>query len=324
MPAGVSRVLKSGVAWAGWRIPCPLAGAPVILLYHGVPRKTKAGRVDAKAFQEQIFFLRQHFELIDAEGEASQRNGRPQVLLTFDDGFRNNYDVVRPILQRYQAPAVFFVNSRHAERGKYLWFAYLRVLEDWFPADKFSFRGEVFSMTAENRRRSMARLQQQLLDLRPHPQAMYAAIERELPALSDFLSEGRIADLCAGMTEDQVRELSADPLFRVGCHTVDHPFLSRAERGDMAWQLAENKRWIESLTGRVCDMVAYPSGDYDSVVLSACRDLGFTRGYAVIPASRTPAAEELPRIGIYGPSLDVLGFVGRWGSLLRAMRVPMG
>ena len=322
---GVSQVVKSSVAWIGSRVPYPAAGAPVILLYHGTPRKTIAGRVDEAALAEQIRFLTQHFELISPEEFKSSRNGaRSQVLLTFDDGFRNNYEVARPILRTYRAPALFFVSSRHAEDGKYLWFAYLRALEDWFPEPVLTFRGKTFSMRREHRRASVEQIKNILLGLTPHPLAMYEAIEQELPALADFMSPERISDLCAGMTADQVRDLAADRLFTVGCHTVDHPFLTRCASDETARQITDNVAWIERATGQRVQTVAYPSGDYDSRVLDVCKRLQFESGYAVIPARRQAGAYELPRIGIYGNSLDVLGFVVRWGNAMRAMRVPMG
>lgn len=37
----------------------------------------------------------------------------PGVLLTFDDGFANNFDVVLPLLKEHRAPAVFFVATGH-------------------------------------------------------------------------------------------------------------------------------------------------------------------------------------------------------------------
>ena len=325
MRSAVSQAVKSSVAWIGNRVPSPPTGLPVILLYHGTPRKTIAGRVDESSLAQQIRFLKENFDLISLDDfKANSNGGRRQVLLTFDDGFRNNYDVARPILRAYRAPAVFFVSSRHAEPGKFLWFAYLRALEDWFAGTTITFRGNTFSMQPEHRRASMERLKNILLRLTPHPRAMYEAIENELPALADFMTEEKIADLCAGMTSDQVRDLAADGLFTIGCHTVDHPFLTRCTPDEMERQIGCNTDWIQRSTGAPVRTIAYPSGDYDASVLRVCERFGFDQGYAVIPARRPPGAYELPRIGIYGTSLDVLGFVVRWGNTMRAMRVPMG
>lgn len=306
-------------------MPGPASGDPIVLLYHGTPRKTRPGRVDESSFAQQIRFLKQHCELIGPESlRFAPRNGRPRVLLTFDDGFQNNYRVARPILQEHGIPATFFITSRHGTPGKYLWFAYLRALEDWYPETTITFRGERFPMAQDERRSSMQRLMNLLLSLKSHPLAMYQAIESELPRLDNFVPPEALEDLCSGMSAEQVSDLASDPLFTIGGHTVDHPFLTRCTRDGMLQQIQENKRWIEEECGVPVQEFAYPSGDYDGEVLNACARIGFARAYAVIPSKRTPGPLEVGRIGIYGTSLDALGFIVKWGNTLRAMRIPLG
>ncbi|HLG98192.1 MAG TPA: polysaccharide deacetylase family protein [Bryobacteraceae bacterium] len=317
--------MKRSIAWAGCRIPAPASDAPIVLLYHGTPRNTKPGRVDEAAFAAQIGMLKRNCELIGPEtATLSRRGGRPRVLLTFDDGFRNNYDVARPILQEHNAPAVFFITSRHNTRGKYLWFAHLRALEDYFPHPAIRFRGESFSMSAERRGSSMQRLKTLLLSLTPHPRAMYEAIEDELPRLEDFLPPERIDDTCAGMTAAQVRELAADPLFTIGGHTVDHPFLGRCEPEEAERQISENKQWLEQAAERRIETFAYPSGEYNSDIISGCKRAEFRQAYAVIPVQQVAGPYDIGRIGIYGTSLVALSFIVRWGNTLRAKRVRLG
>ena len=43
---------------------------------------------------------------------TSQQNG---VLLTFDDGFLNNFSNVLPVLETYDAPALFFITTENIE-----------------------------------------------------------------------------------------------------------------------------------------------------------------------------------------------------------------
>ena len=95
---------------------------------------------------------------------------------------------------------------------------------------------------------------------------MYEAIEEELPRLEDFVSRQKLADCYAGMTAEQVDELSRDPLFSIGVHTVDHPFLSKCRAEEARRQILDNKKWIEKVSDKPCDSIAYPSGDYNAEV----------------------------------------------------------
>src|SRR5262249_35292797 len=219
-------------SWIGWRFPfirVVSSHQPIILLYHGVPAEGDGTIIDRRVFESHIKFLKKHFQLVapNALGTNRGRLGKIRVLLTFDDGVRNHAEIVAPILRKHNAPAVFFVCSRHATPGKYLWFNYLRALENHFGGHGFYFRGAFIDMSLDQRRSSVSRLSELLLNLTPHPHAMYQAIDEELPQLEDFLSTDELSGCYAGMTDDQVGALAADPLFSIGAHTADHPFLTK-------------------------------------------------------------------------------------------------
>jgi peptidoglycan/xylan/chitin deacetylase (PgdA/CDA1 family) len=313
----------------GWKLPfirVVSSRKPVILLYHDIPTKGDGTFIDDKIFEQHIVFLKQHFELIvpDDLGENRQTLKKIRVLLTFDDGFRNNAEVVAPILRKHHIPAVFFVCSRHATPGKYLWFSYLFALEKHFRGNGFCFRGEFMDMSPSQRQSCIQRLSELLLNLTPHPSMMYQVIDEELPRLEDFIRKDELINCYAGMTAEQVGELAADPLFSIGAHTVDHPFLTKCGYEEALQQIKNNKLWVEQVTNKQCATIAYPSGDYNAELLKQCGDLGFTHGYATIPRLYINKQLELPRIGIYKPSLDILGFKVQWGNIMRALGVEFG
>jgi peptidoglycan/xylan/chitin deacetylase (PgdA/CDA1 family) len=295
-------------------------------LYHGVPDQGDGTEVDGQVLEQHIAFLQSHCVFISANDLNTIRHPweKVRVLLTFDDGLRNNADVVAPILRRYHVPALFFVCSRHAVPGKYLWFVYLKALEKYFQGNGFLFRGHFVDMIPTRRQASMQWLTAFLLGLRPHPEAMYHAIDHELPPLEDFLSPSTIATRCAGMTADHINALAADPLFTIGAHTVDHPLLTRCEPTEAWCQLRDNKVWIEQVTQQPCHTMAYPSGDYNATILAYNHRLGFHQGYAVVPQCCQEREQEIPRIGVYSPSLDVLGVKVCWGNYCRALGLAIG
>jgi peptidoglycan/xylan/chitin deacetylase (PgdA/CDA1 family) len=298
---------------------------PVVLLYHGVPMD-EADPVSGRAFEQHLAFLSEHCEFVSATQIEDRRSPyeRLRLVLTFDDGFRNNADVAAPILRRYGVPALFFVSSRHATRGKYLWFSYLRALERFYPGEELVFRDTTLDMRPTARARSVRGLQATLLSLTPHPSAMYEAIETELPPLEDFVDAQSLADLYSGMTAEQVATLAADPLFSIGIHTEDHPFLTRCEPEEALRQVQRNRKWLEDVCGRPCDKIAYPSGDYDDAILDICRQTRIADGFAVIPRSAHRSRMEIPRIGVYAESTAALGFKAHWGSALRRAGLRVG
>jgi peptidoglycan/xylan/chitin deacetylase (PgdA/CDA1 family) len=312
----------------GWSLPFAKMLAPrrsVTLLYHGVPSYAASG-ITGAVLEQHVLFLKQHFTLVSPQDmdRTRQSSDTCRVALTFDDGFRNNVEVVAPILRKHHVPALFFVPSRHAAPGKYLWFSYLRAVEEHFPASGFSFRGMFFDMSSAGRPGSIRRLREILLGLQPHPAAMYDAIENELPRLEEFVPTRELMDWFCGMTTDQIAELATDPLFTLGSHTADHPLLTRCPPQEAIRQVQENKAWLEQVTQRPCSTIAYPGGDYNNEILDACRELGFERGYATTPASGRDWEFEIPRMGIYSASIEALGFKIQWGSVMRSLGMKVG
>ena len=264
--------------------------------------------LDARAFENHIAWLAGNYEIVSPGTLTCEPRPRrrPRVLLTFDDGFRNNFEFAAPVLKRFRAPATFFVSSRHSRQGEYLWFAYLRGLERHFKWKEFLLRGELQDMSFGHRSDTLLHLSQWLLSLKPHPFAMYQVLREEFPAIEEFVSADRINAEYAGMTAEHVASLASDPLFTIGVHTVDHPLLSRCETSEAVRQIGTNARWIESLTGRPSCWIAYPGGDYSRDTLSMCRDIGLVGGFAVTPTLDENSCWEIPRIGIYSARLSLL------------------
>lgn len=311
-----------------------VSSSPIVLMYHGVPREGHLQLLDGAAFERQIVFLKRNSTFIHAEQYAFSRGSLRQraVLLTFDDGFRNNAEVAAPILRRHNVPAVFFVASRHCTAGRYLWFTYLRMLRAFFPGSTVRLNGKSISLKGADRERGIQEVTRQLLKLKPHPRATYDAIETQLPALESFVTNEILADEGQGMLPDQIRDLAQEPLFTVGAHTVDHPRLTRCEPDEVAHQLAHNKAWLESVTGKVCDQFAYPQADFDRSVLEQCRRLGFKQAFGTERINIVDNQFSIRRIGVYSRSLAPLGvklWCGHWlpvitiSKLLGLARNPM-
>jgi len=89
-----------------------------ILMFHGVSKNKSNSlnqhlqpHLDIKQFENIIKMLNEHYCFL--KPDEILNNKRKGILLTFDDGFQNNYNNVIPILNSYNIPGLFFISTQH-------------------------------------------------------------------------------------------------------------------------------------------------------------------------------------------------------------------
>jgi peptidoglycan/xylan/chitin deacetylase (PgdA/CDA1 family) len=75
---------------------------PRILCFHDIQ--------NAQTFERRIQWLLNHFEIVTLHTLLEQQ-GANQIALTFDDAYQSWFSNLLPLLNRYNLPATFFVNS---------------------------------------------------------------------------------------------------------------------------------------------------------------------------------------------------------------------
>ncbi len=86
----------------------------IILLYHRVNDRLRDGvTVGIKQFEHQMSYVSDNHQVVSVEslvaGTYPRDSTNPVVVVTFDDGYLDNYENALPILARYSMPAAFFV-----------------------------------------------------------------------------------------------------------------------------------------------------------------------------------------------------------------------
>ncbi len=234
----VLRLAQAGSYWSGLVQCLPARARAAILMYHSVPPAEVAPYVDlawrmsSERFERQVRFLARHRRVI-ALGELVRRlrEGIPldpgSVVLTFDDGYRDNLAIAAPILRRYGLPATLFLATAYVSRGENQWVDRLyRIfcmrrrhqleLPDVLPGAtvRHDLRRESEARAAHGR--AALRLLESLPPEREH-------ILRELETQLD--PAGPAPRLTLDWSE--VRELAAKyPEFELGVHTAHHVDLS--------------------------------------------------------------------------------------------------
>jgi len=283
----LKRVLYPALHQSGQLSHFADSGPLAIVTYHGVlpalypvrDLRLDGGWVTAKAFQDQLRFLRQRYNLVTPEQVSLWISGQGDlppraVLLTCDDGLSNAVSEMLPILQSENATCLFFVTADSLlSEPAMLWYEELYLCLLAAPEGAFTvhFNGTEFSgvlkPSVAQRHAVWRQLVEQLsagdeLTRRDSVRILRAQVrlpdhwfEQYSPYFASrfrLLSSAEIVTLLgAGMS--------------IGSHTVTHPKLSRLPK-DLAWkEISESRYLLERAFDIKVWAIAYPFGGSDSV-----------------------------------------------------------
>jgi peptidoglycan/xylan/chitin deacetylase (PgdA/CDA1 family) len=202
------------------------------------------------------------------------------LLLTFDDGYGDNYDTAFPILKKRGLPAAFFIATGHIDTGEPLWWDMATTLISGATgtAVDLPLLGSVALPRPDERT---------LLATRWVAAAKALPNNVRLEAL-DSLAESVPHTASRGSSEaiswDQAREMS-DAGMAFGGHTRSHPILSRMSPADARSDMADGLDRIREELGRAVVAFAYPNGgrdDFNPVHKQTLADLGVVVAFSLL------------------------------------------
>jgi peptidoglycan/xylan/chitin deacetylase (PgdA/CDA1 family) len=83
------------------------------------------------------------------------------------------------------------------------------------------------------------------------------------------------------VTREQVKALSQDPLFSIGSHTNTHSMPHELSLLQLSKEYSESKKYIEELTGKPCQALAFPVGYYDKDLLKLVEKTNYVLAFSV-------------------------------------------
>lgn len=276
-------------------------------------------------FDQQMAFVAQQFNVITLHAlKRFVLNSEPlpakPLLITFDDGYLDNYQHAFPILRRYGFPAVLFLVSDSMDNPtKPLWWdaCALHFQATQETRADLPLLGMREFKTVQQRHTVLDELIGELKTLsEPDKQQAVQQTAEVLGIASDKEYPPFF------VTWDQVREMVAGG---IDCqpHTVTHPIMTRVTPTEAHRQLAESKGRIEKETDQATFAFAYPNGlstDYNASTLRSLRELDYTLAFTLAPGpirGHAVRANPLEINRVYLGRLDTLDLF-----VMKVMGVP--
>jgi peptidoglycan/xylan/chitin deacetylase (PgdA/CDA1 family) len=202
--------------------------------------------------------LRSGVDVVDID-EALRRlredSPRYFVILTFDDGYRDNYTRVRPIMNRFGLPFTVFVCSSIIERTFDYWWGGL--VELFKSCDDVDLEPMNVSFRLRNQKERETALHRVIKwvdeDVAIRSGELRETFRRYGVSPSDLLDQD-------AMTRREVQTLSEDPLATIGGHGFSHRPLAALTETDAKREIVLNREHLEKITGQQVIHFAYPFG----------------------------------------------------------------
>jgi peptidoglycan/xylan/chitin deacetylase (PgdA/CDA1 family) len=282
----LKHVIYPGFSKSGYLRKLATAG-PATLTYHGVfpedyaivDERLDGNLVSAQQLRSQLRFFKEQYELISPEDFRNWCNGKISLppralLLTCDDGLRNNLTVMLPVLCEFDAKCLFFVTSACTEaKGAILWHERL-CLQLHYAADSLTLHlSELGIHGAVGDERARYHLGRELTEALSSQSAevrssileeVESQLEHSQPLVQTYRRSGPSADRFQTMGACELRQL-ADAGMCVGAHTVSHPNLARMSDQLATAEIMSSREALSKTLGAEIWAFAYPFGDPSAV-----------------------------------------------------------
>lgn len=282
--------------------------------------------VSAATFERQLHSFARSYNVIklsDIDDAFSGRIRNPLVI-TFDDGYLDNFEIALPLLSKYGMPATFFIptgilNSHHPFWWDELALIFLQRAElpercelplPNFPisfglGSESKLTSSELGLISEWKATSPPVTARTTLYKTIWAQLKYATpqvCQESMQMLREWSgSNGKDQFQCMGTRE--IVEIAANPFYEIGAHSVGHPLLQTLPGEKQMEEISRSKETLEQLVGKNVKSFAYPFGGFDDTTIGLVKNSGFD--YAVSTENGSIKKRQLQKLKYMLPRIHV-------------------
>lgn len=300
-----------------------------ILMYHRVSPKQDNWSfepINPQSFERQMQYFCRSCEILSLDKLAQyiqQGKSLPEkaVVITFDDGYKDNYLYAYPILKKYHVPATIFLATGHIGTSKLFW---------W---DKVSYaiqhtRVEELGLNELGSHSLRSELDKSRVNSIV-TERLKKSSDGEKNLLIEKLLQISGVDISADLGKelilswDEVKEMSNGGI-AFGAHSVSHPVLVNMPLEQAKWEIIQSKKDVEEKLAQPVTAFSYPNGDFNAELVNFIKESGFTCAVAVSPCKLITSRDNLYQLSRIAAMEDFnkfkVMFCGLWGDLKSILR----
>ncbi|MGD1005369.1 MAG: polysaccharide deacetylase family protein [Methanoregulaceae archaeon] len=257
----------------------------LIVMYHFIRPKTELPytTLPVENFRRQLKYLKMKYPIITLGDVIDGKHG---CVLTFDDGIKDHYTNVFPILKKEEIPGVFFPMTACLQHKNVLPVQKGQCLRAKLHNNEFVLQWN--EIAPDECKIDLSKIKESLGypddDKKTNKIKTFLSKipnEKKDPILSImfktlFGKESAFAKKLY-MNSNEIKDM-VNAGMEFGIHTHTHPCLRKLTEDSQRREIEQSKRYLERITGKPVSSIAYPYGKYNPTTIKILKLLGIKVG----------------------------------------------
>jgi peptidoglycan/xylan/chitin deacetylase (PgdA/CDA1 family) len=185
---------------------------------------------------------------------------KPFIVMTFDDGYRDNYEYALPVFDELKIPFAVYITNSFPDKTAFLW---------WYVLEHIIQNNNRLVLSNGNKFICDAKDKKEELFL--HLRALILKLNQEkleeefntlfYDYLFDYTSYNE--ELC--LSWDMVKEMSNNVYCTIAAHTMNHKTLNQLTDIELEYEVLRGKKNLEKKIGKQIKHFAYPFGTLNEI-----------------------------------------------------------
>jgi len=242
------------------------------------------------------------------------------AVVTFDDGYKDNYEYAYPILRRYGIPATVFLATGHINAQNLFWWDRVGYVVHHTKVSRIDL--DLFGKYPLRSELDRSRTRDLLIDrLKRIPSDVK---EQVIDGLADICQVRIPLDLSKRLMLSwrEIEEMDNRGIC-FGAHSVSHTILTNTTISKAENEIIQSKEDIEDRLAKEVTAFSYPNGDFNDEIVSIVRGNGFECAVAIL-GRLVSSGDDLYRLSRIPVSTENSSFKlrlsGLWGDLMGLRR----
>lgn len=265
----------------------------IILMYHRICKLNNIHDfkldvdylITSEEFERQIAYISKNYNAISFDDfteyhKSKAKSPKNSVIITIDDGYKDCYTNVYPILKKYNIPAMFFIATDYIDSQELYWWDKVAYAINTTNRSSFSIP-ELGTYTLGNQVKRLKVKRDICKKLRRLTEETKNRIINKLINTLNVDSE-EIKDLF--LTWKEIKEMTENGM-DFGGHSCSHAILTKVPYEQAEYEIMGSKRAIETQINKKVNFFSYPSGtlnDFDASIKKILENNGFNAAVTTI------------------------------------------